>query len=259
MRKLFLDIETAPNLVYVWGLWNQNVGINQIVEPGYTLCWAAMWEGEKQIHFRSITGGEEQMLQGVHELLEEADAVVHYNGRRFDLPMLNKEFIKHDIEPPAPFHQIDLLETARRRFRFESNKLDYVANFMGVGSKMQHKGMELWRDCMDGDEKAWRIMEKYNKQDVKLLPLVYRKLLPWISDHPNAALYLGEDYTNPDAEYRPVCTNCGSHNVVKKGMEHLKTLSYQRYKCSDCGTPLRGRSTELPIAKRKEILTQSKL
>jgi DNA polymerase III epsilon subunit-like protein len=251
MKKLFLDIETAPNLVYVWGLWNQNVGINQIVEPGYTLCWAAQWEGEKTLHFRSIVGGEQQMLEGIHQLLEEADAVVHYNGRRFDMPMLNKEFIKHGLEPPAPYHQIDLLETARRRFRFESNKLDYVAQFLGVGTKLQHKGMELWRDCMDGDAKAWKEMERYNKQDVRLLPQVYQKLLPWISDHPNAALYSDDT--------RPVCTNCGSHNVVKKGVEKLKTLSYQRYKCNDCGTPLRGRSTILDIEKRKNILTQSKL
>lgn len=258
MKKLFLDIETAPNLVYVWGLWNQNVGINQIVEPGYTLCWAAQWEGDRTIHFRSIVGGEREMLEDIHELLEEADAVVHYNGRRFDMPMLNKEFIRHELAPPAPYHQIDLLETARRRFRFESNKLDYVANFLGCGAKLQHKGMELWRDCMNGDEKAWRMMEKYNRQDVRLLPLVYNKLLPWISDHPNAALYNDTIY-DENSEPRPCCTNCGSHNIVKKGIEKLKTLSYQRYKCNDCNTPLRGRSTILAADKRKEILTQSKL
>jgi len=253
MKKLFLDIETAPNLVYTWGLWNQNVGINQIVEPGYTLCWAAKWENDTTVMFMSLREGAENMLRGVHYLLEEADAVVHYNGRKFDVPMLNKEFIKHGIQPPTPYHQIDLLETARRRFRFESNKLDYVAQFLGLGSKLQHKGMELWKGCIAGDEECWKTMEAYNIQDVNLLPAVYNRLLPWIIDHPNASLYNAED------DHRPVCTNCGSANVVAKGWEHLKTLSYHRFRCNDCGTPLRGRSTVLSPEKRKTILTQSKL
>lgn len=213
-----------------------------------------MWEGENTLYFRSVNDGVDRMLQDIHDLLEEADAVVHYNGRKFDIPILYKEFIKHGITPPQPFHQIDLLETARRRFRFESNKLDYVAQFLGIGAKMQHKGMELWNECMEGDKKSWKTMEKYNKQDVLLLPCVYNKLLPWIQDHPNSSLYVA----NPD-DVRPVCTNCGSHDVVKKGMEHLKTLSYQRYKCSNCHTPLRGRSTVLSKDKRASILTQSKL
>ena len=43
MNILLIDIETAPNKVYTWGLWNQNVSLNQIDEVGYTLCWAATW------------------------------------------------------------------------------------------------------------------------------------------------------------------------------------------------------------------------
>ena len=27
-KCLVLDIETAPNLGYIWGLWDQNIGIN---------------------------------------------------------------------------------------------------------------------------------------------------------------------------------------------------------------------------------------
>ena len=34
-RILLLDIETAPNKVYVWGMWNQNIAANQVVEDGY--------------------------------------------------------------------------------------------------------------------------------------------------------------------------------------------------------------------------------
>ena len=258
MKKLYLDIETAPNVVLAWGLFNQNISINQIVKPGYTLCWAAKWEDEKEIMFSSVWGdGETKMLKRMHKLLSKADAVIHYNGKSFDMPILNKEFIKHRIHPPTPYQQIDLLQTARYKFKFTSNKLDYVAQFLGLGSKTQHKGMSLWVGCMEGNKRDLKIMEKYNKQDVRLLPKVYNALLPWIQNHPNENLY--HDLVDKQGEHVTVCTNCGSSHIVRNGTEKLATQCYQRYKCMDCGTPLRGRSTVLDADKRKSVIVQSKL
>lgn len=251
-KILHLDIETFPNICYTWGLFNQNMSLDMIVESGTTACWAAKWDKGKKIYFSSLEeDGEKVMIQGIWNLLDEADIVVHYNGRKFDIPILNKEFAKLQMEPPEPYQQIDLLETVRRRFRFTSNKLDYVARFLGLGAKQQHKGMRLWAGCMEGNEKDWKLMKKYNIQDVRLLPRVYRRLLPWINNHPNMSLYADDELVR--------CTNCGSTHVHKKGIERLATQSYQRYKCADCGTPLRGRSTELSVEKRKGVLTQSKL
>ena len=95
-----------------------------IVAPGYTLCWAAMWEGERDVEFASIKDGEEHMLTKIHALLDEADAVVHYNGTKFDIPILNREFLRYGMAPPSHYHQIDLLKTVRKQFKFQSNKLD---------------------------------------------------------------------------------------------------------------------------------------
>lgn len=252
MKILHIDIETAPNKVYTWGLWNQNIAINQIVEPGYTLCWAAKWHGKKEIMFNSIyESSEKEMLEEVHDLLGKADAVTHYNGRKFDIPTLNKEFILNDMPVPDPYHQIDLLHVAKKQFKFPSNKLDYISQALGLGSKTKHMGMDLWKECMAGNDKAWKIMKKYNKQDVILLEKLYDRLLPWIKTHPNHALYSDSN--------RPVCPNCGSEHVVKKGVETTLTMSYQRYRCGDCGTPLRGRTNILNKYKKKNILTQSKL
>jgi DNA polymerase elongation subunit (family B) len=252
MKILHLDIETAPNQVFSWGLWKQNIAINQIIEPGYTLCWAANWEGSKEVFFNSVHQSDEaDMLNEIWHLLDAADAVVHYNGTRFDIPTLNREFIRMGWEPPAPFHQIDLLRIVRQRFKFPSNKLDYVAQALGLGGKEKHIGMALWIGCMEGDKKSWKDMESYNVQDVRLLPQLYRVLLPWIKNHPNHALYTDET--------RPVCTNCGSTSIKKNGVEHTKTLTYQRYKCNDCLTPMRGRTNILDKDKTSLILTGSKL
>ena len=247
MKILLLDIETAPNKVYVWGLWNQNVSLNQIVEAGYTMCWAAKWVGGKEMMFASLhEDGERKMLEKIYSLIEEADAVIHYNGSRFDMPTLNQEFLRMGWSPPAPYINIDLLSTARRRFRLLSNKLNYVAQYLGLGSKVEHKGMELWTKCMDGDDKSWRLMERYNKQDVKLLEKVYNILLSWIPNHPNHALF----NNNIDT----VCPNCGGKHLNKRGFYYTKTLSYQRYRCKDCGTWSRARTNNMDAEKRKNVL-----
>jgi DNA polymerase elongation subunit (family B) len=236
MKTLLIDIETAPNRVYTWGLFNQNVAINQIDEPGYTLCWAAKWVGNRNTMFSSIQrDGKRSMVTQAYELLNEADAVVHYNGTRFDIPTLNQEFLSQGFGPPSPVVEIDLLRTARRRFRLPSNKLSYVAAYLNVGEKISHKGMELWRECMQGDAEAWRTMEQYNKQDVVLLERVYERLLPWIPNHPNHALFVTAD--------APVCPNCGSTHVQKRGTYYTKTMQYQRYHCQECGTWSRGRTS----------------
>ena len=239
MKILHLDIETAPNKVYAWGLWNQDIGINQIVEPGYTLCWAAKWNNKREVLFNSIhKSSREEMIAEIHALIMEADAVCHYNGTKFDMKVLNWEFMDLGLDRPHKYPQIDLLKVVKKQFRFPSNKLDYVAQALNLGAKTKHMGMQLWRDCMAGDDKAWGLMERYNKQDVRLLEKLYKRLLPWIDSHPNYAVYT-------DAE-RPTCSNCGSTKVVKVGVQRTRTLTYQRYRCKNCGKPLRGRRRVQP-------------
>ena len=228
MKILLLDIETSPNLVTVWGLFNQNVALNQILKSGYTLCWAAKWLGEDTVYHSSIFKAKPKaMLKQIHSLLSEADAVVHYNGTKFDIPTLNKEFVLYDLPPPAPYKQIDLLQVARKQFRFTSNKLDYVANALGFGKKVTHKGHELWLQCMEKNKEAWDTMEEYNIHDVILLEKVYNKLLPWIKNHPNQNLYSDVDH---------VCPNCSGTNYQKRGYAYTVSCKYQRYQCKDCGT-----------------------
>ena len=233
MKILLLDIEVAPNLAHTWGLFKQTISINQLLESGYTLCWAAKWYGEKDILFDSLEQSRPlKMLKGIHKLVAEADVVVHYNGTKFDMPILNKEFLLHGLPPPAPYLQIDLFKTVKSRFRFPSNKLDYIVQELEIGAKVKHSGHELWIRCMSGDEVAWREMERYNRQDVKLLEKLYEKLKPWIKNHPNHGLY------RPDTA--EVCPNCGSESFERRGFSYTATCVYQRYRCYQCNNWFRG-------------------
>lgn len=248
-KILAVDIETAPHRVYAWGLFGQNIAINQIEEPGYTLCWAAKWLGKKPVLFSSIhDDGSSKMVKKVWELINEADVVLHYNGAKFDMPTLNQEFVAAGLPPPAPYQQIDLYQVVKRQFRMASNKLDFVARQLGFAGKVEHKGMELWRGCMAGEPASWRIMERYNKRDVALLELVYTELQPWIPNHPNHALY--------SEGGQPTCSNCGGHRLARQGFAYTKTLRYQRYRCRDCGTWTRARTHDTPAKIRVGTLNQ---
>ena len=247
MKVLLLDIETSPNTAHVWGLWQQNVSLNQLLESSYTMCYSAKWLGEKQIYFDSVHKSTSlSMLEGIHGLLEEADAVVHYNGNKFDMPTLNKEFLIHKMTPPPPVKQIDLLRVVKSQFRFPSNKLDYVAQRLGLGKKNHHEGHTLWIKCMAGDKKAWQIMKDYNIQDVILLEKLYKKLLPWIKQPINQSL-MKKDRNGF------VCPTCSKSSLMSKGFRYTTTGAYQRYQCKACGAYSADTRSIIPHSKLKHL------
>ena len=235
MKILLLDIECAPNLATVWGIWQQNVALNQLLESSYTLCYAAKWYGESKIMFDSIYKTDrKRMLNSIHTLIEEADVVVHYNGLRFDMPMLNKEFLEAGMYPPSPVKHIDLLRVVKSNFRFVSNKLDYVSQRLGLGKKTEHEGHELWLKVMNNDRKAWKRMEEYNKNDVVLLEKLYDRLKGWVKQHPNHNAYSAN----------LCCTNCGSSKLNKRGTVRSKVSVFQRFQCQACGAWSRSNKSE---------------
>ena len=253
-KILHLDIETSPIIAYVWGLFNQNIATNQIITPSTILCFAAKWHGKKGVMYKSIEKStHEEMMKHLHKLLDEADVVVHYNGKKFDIPRINREFTILRLPPPERYAQIDLLQIVRAVGGYDSNKLEWVAKQIGISQKIENSGMSLWDGCMKNDTKAWREMKQYNVQDTTMLEELYLDYLPWIRVHPNVGVYKLADGQSLD---RPTCTNCGSVNVIKKGLAKTKTQMYQRYRCVDCGTPMRGRNTVIPKDQRKNILVQ---
>lgn len=231
MRTLVIDIETSPNVAHVWGLFNQTVSLAQLRESTQVIAFAAKWVEEKKTFFYSDhTHGHADMIAAAWALLDEADAVVHYNGRSFDIPHLRREFLLAGLTPPSPFAEIDLLDTVKKQFRFTSNKLDHVANQLGLGRKVQHEGHTLWVRCMAGEPRAWALMRKYNVHDVKLTEELYYLLKPWMKSHPTVSLY----------EVGAGCPRCGGVELQRRGYAYTKVSTYQRYQCVSCGAWSRG-------------------
>jgi DNA polymerase elongation subunit (family B)/predicted RNA-binding Zn-ribbon protein involved in translation (DUF1610 family) len=224
-KILVIDIETAPASGYIWKLFDVNVSLSQLIDTSKVICFAAKWVGDKKVIFHSNQEDtHKKMIKKAWDLFNEADAVIGYNSKNFDCKILNKEFILSGFPPPAPYKHIDLLQTMKNKFKFMSNKLDHVSQELGIGKKTSHQGFELWQACMNNDSKAWKLMKKYNINDVKLTEELYDKVKGWLKTTFNF---------NEHSESM-VCPNCGSHNVTKNGTYKSPTRAYQKYVCNDC-------------------------
>lgn len=247
MKILHIDIETVPHLGYFWRLHKQYLTYDNIRERGRVICFAAKWDKKPEIEFRAEwLGGAASMASSAARLLDEADAVVHYNGKSFDVPWLNSLILDHGLLPPSPYAEIDLLDTVRKRFSFPNNRLETVARELGVGSKLPTK-FELWKKVLEGDDAAMERMARYNVRDVRVQEKVYHKLLPWIASHPNAGLHSEDE--------RPLCTRCGSHKIQYRGYYRTKAQAYRRFRCAKCGGWSRERFTALTLEQRKNVLS----
>lgn len=244
-KVLVFDIETSPVLARVWGLWQQNVGLNQIKEDWFVMSYAAKWLGVDGVMYEDLRGviddttkghRDHSILSGIWNLLNDADIVVTQNGKKFDVKKLNARFVINGFQPPSAFKHIDTLVIAKRIFGFTSNKLEYMTDKLCTKyKKLKHgnfAGFELWKECLADNPEAWAEMEKYNKYDVLSLEELYEKLSAWDDRHPNFNLYT-------DAEGH-TC-RCGCTEFTRNGYAYTQVSKFQKYRCKNCGAETRGR------------------
>lgn len=252
-KILVLDIETSPILGYVWGLFDQNVGLNQINKDWHVLSFAAKWLGEKKIFYMDQRNeknieNDKKLLVAVWKLLDEADIVLTQNGVRFDIKKLNARFVLNGMQPPSSFKNIDTLKIAKKNFAFTSNKLEYMTKQLCTKYKKltrgKFSGFELWRQCLAGNAAAWKEMEKYNKNDILSLEELYGKLQAW-DNSINFNIY-------NDEVTEHIC-RCGSKEHIKKGYRYTTVGKYQRYKCLKCGAESQDKVNLLSKEKRASL------
>lgn len=255
-KILLIDIETAPVLAHVWRLFNNNTGLNQIQADWYMLSWSAKWLGEGEVFydglnekktFKTDIENDIEIVKSLWKLFDQADIIIGHNIKRFDDKKTKARFLKHGLTPPSSYRMIDTLNIAKKEFALTSNKLDFLATFLGLKNKVSHEGHTLWTRCMKGDKSAWAIMKEYNIHDVVLLEEVYLRIRPWYQAHPNVAIYYND--------YAMRCTTCGSDNVAITGNTVKTNLSeFTEYKCGNCGKVSRDGFSNTPKKKRGNTL-----
>lgn len=231
-KILFLDIETAPSLGWVWGKWEQNV--IDFKKDWYMLSFAYKWAHEDKVQVKALpdyagydrhTESDKALAKDLWKLLDEADIVIAQNGDKFDIPKINTRFLIHGLQPPTPYKTVDTLKIARKVFAFDSNKLDDLGHYLNIGRKLPHTGFHLWKGCMSGDPESWKTMKEYNAHDIELLEQLYYKVRAWDRQHPqvNKGMIAGE-----------ACPKCASTNVHKRGFAFTLQRKKQRYQCRNC-------------------------
>lgn len=243
-KILFFDLETAPELAFIWKRFKETVGQSQIAADMYLLCLAHTWNHDKKVECASIYGSkawnngqydnDRNVVTTAWHLLNEADIVVGHNVRSFDVGTLNARFIKYGMIPPQPYKVVDTLEVLKKRARLPSNSLEASTHYFGFPDPKHKQTFELWRGCLAGDAKSWKNMMTYCKNDVSHVRELYDRLLPWIDNHPNMALY--------QADGGPLaCKNCGGLDMERRGYARTSVGMYPRYQCQTCGAWNRGR------------------
>jgi transposase-like protein len=230
LKRLFFDIEVSPNVVTCWRVgYKLNISPENIIKERSVISIAWKWQGESEVHALTWdkNQGDKKMLQNFLPILNEADEIVYHNGDRFDLPWLLTRFIFHKIPAFPSYKGVDTLKMAKK-FYFNSNKLDYVARFLGLGGKMETT-YGLWdRVFLKKDPEALKEMVSYNKKDVILLEQVYDRLSVYCAQKTHAGVLSGGDKWQ--------CPHCGSTNVKKSKTKVTAagTVQHQMV-CKDCG------------------------
>ena len=69
-----------------------------------------------------------------------------------------------------------MYKVVKKRFSTFHARMDSIAQLLGIEGKLDTGGMELWIDVMNGDPKAQKKMERYNRRDIKVLEEIYERL-----------------------------------------------------------------------------------
>lgn len=229
-RRLFFDIETSPNIGLFWEAgYKKNITTDNIIRERAIICICYKWEDEKEVYALQWDSkqNDKRMLQQFIEVANTANELVGHNGDKFDLAWIRTRCLFHGIDMFPTYQTIDTLKVARSKFRFQSNRLNYIAEFLGLGGKIKTE-FNLWKDILlNKDKVAMEKMIKYCKKDVSLLEEVYKLLGNHIAPKTHYGVVFGYD--------RGTCPECGSEDLIKNNRVVTATgLTRIQYKCKTC-------------------------
>lgn len=253
-KILLLDLENAASVGLVFGRFKQNLSQDHILEEGgWLLSYAYKWLGSARVQGvvltkdEAIKSDDSRLVAELWELIEQADFVVAHNSYGHDIPLLKARVIINGFPPLRKNKIVDSLSLAKE-FKFNSKKLDSLCHALGIGRKIEHSGIKLWKECQEGIEKALATMLEYNIGDVELLEELYLTIRPHSTRHPNIALHYQGDKVR--------CNICCSDNVQTTG--NLVTTNvnvFEEYICLDCKARFKSRKSVLNKEQRANVLS----
>jgi uncharacterized protein YprB with RNaseH-like and TPR domain len=230
IKRLFFDIETSPNVVYSWRIgYNLNITPDNIIDERKIICISYKWENEDKIHTLTWDKNQcdKQMLIDFVKIANQSDEMIAHNGDRFDIKWIRTRCIFHRVPMFPNYRTLDTLKKAKSGFNFNSNKLDYIAQFLGVGAKVKHSGFDMWKKVMANDADAMAEMTNYCEGDIIVLEDVYQTMQNYIKQNVHVGVL------NNNLKFS--CPSCGSENteLLKNNVTALGTI--KRLMQCECG------------------------
>ena len=232
-RRLFFDIETSPNIGLFWEAgYKKNIDYSNIIKERAIICICYKWEDDKDVMSLNWDAkqNDKRMLEQFVTVANSATELVGHNGDKFDLAWIRTRCLFHGIDMFPNYITIDTLKIARSKFRFNSNRLNYIADFLGIGQKIKTE-FNLWKDILlHKDKKAMEDMIKYCKKDVILLEKVFKHL----NNHIPSKSHYGVLYGN----YRSSCPECGAdrENLLRNNTRTTAAgVVKVQMRCKVCG------------------------
>ena len=203
IRRLLWDIETSPNVGYFWQPgYKVFISPENIIRERAIICICYKWEDERDVQYLTWDKGDDKkLIESFAEIIKEADELVAHNGDRFDLKWYNGRHLIHGLDPIPQSKTIDTLKIAKKYFRLNSNKLDYISNLI-LGEGKIDVPFSLWDRVMDNEKSALDEMVRYCKKDVLLLERVYERLAAYDTPKTHVGVMMGRP--------RWTCKHCGA-------------------------------------------------
>jgi hypothetical protein len=235
LNVLSLDYETSPAKGYFFGrVWETN--IIEIIEYEQILCVGYKWNNGPvktigQCDFKGYKKdilNDKELVKFFGPMIARADIVSAHNGDRFDNVVFNTRLLVHKMSPIPINKSYDTKKMAKAMFHLPSNKLDDIADFLGIGRKLS-TFKSLWFGCEHGDPKSWKYMKKYCGLDVALQHEVLMRILPFTKQSTDAIKITERGVTCINPLCKSLRMNINKKRIVKGGYK----LQYQ---CSSCGS-----------------------
>lgn len=243
-KVLIYDIETSPNIGWFWRAgWKQTITPEQIIKERAIICISYKWLGEKQVYNLSWDSAQDDkfLIEQFIPVLNEADMIVAHNGDNFDLKWIKTRAIKHGLKMLIDYPQFDTLKVAKKKFNFNSNRLDYITRYLGFEGKIK-TDLQLWKDIFLNDSsKAMKKMLTYCDEDVRQLEKVYKVLMGWETPKFHLGVLQGKTkQTSPisgskNLEFiKEVSTNRGTKKMIMKDLDtgrlfEMSSTNYLKY------------------------------
>jgi len=232
IKRLFCDIETSQYEVRTFRIgYNINLHYQNVRKLPKIICISWSWGPDGDVHNVRWDNDQcdKQLLIDFINVLNEADEIVAHNGDRFDIKWIRTRAVFHRVPMRNSYKTLDTLKKAKSQFNFPNNKLDTIAQFLGVGAKVEHDGMKMWDAVQDGDLHYLDEMVKYCDGDIVVLRDVYYTLEKYFKPNTHAGVLGGN--------LKFSCSCCGSENIIllKNLVTTLGTIK-RLMECQDCNS-----------------------